>query len=232
MCRTSPRPSRGPHAKQFACFPPLDPAGPTARSLDRNGAICYLFAFEGFFGQASRTSGASRGGNVVLAEQQGLEVRETGSARGKSLFATRVFAAGDIIWELQGKMWDWDDVSLENVNCIQIGPRTYLMDGSGLQDFLNHSCDPSAGIRITGTEVTLVAIRDIRAGEEVTFDYSTTVDEDFYTLKNCRCGSPTCRGTIRDFKHLPRDLQEKYIALRIVPDYCIEAARTMRPARS
>jgi hypothetical protein len=71
---------------------------------------------------------------------------------------------------------------------------------------------------IDDTDVRLIAIRDISPGEQITFDYSTTMDEDDFEF-DCLCGSPKCRGRIRDFKHLPADLRHQYIKLRIVPEY-------------
>jgi len=48
----------------------------------------------------------------------------------------------------------------------------------GVDDFFNHSCDPNAGLQIDGQKVWLVAIKNITQGEEITWDYSTTMDED------------------------------------------------------
>jgi len=57
--------------------------------------------------------------------------------------------------------------------------------------YLNHSCDPNLGVR---GEITFVAMRDIRAGEELTHDWAMT-DEDDYSVK-CNCGAPDCRKTL------------------------------------
>ena len=66
--------------------------------------------------------------------------------------------------------------------------------------------------------MALFAVKDIETGQEITWDYSTTLDEDEWEL-DCACESAACRGRIRDFKHLPKNLQQKYISLGIVPDY-------------
>src|SRR5438128_8437825 len=57
--------------------------------------------------------------------------------------------------------------------------------------YSNHSCDANLGLR---GEITFVAMRDIRAGEELTHDWATTDNND-YSLK-CKCGAPNCRGTL------------------------------------
>lgn len=73
-------------------------------------------------------------------------------------------------------------------------------------DFFNHSCQPNAGIR---GHLMMVAMRDIKPGEEITYDYCMT-DADFDYSFTCACGQPGCRGVIRtsDWKKL--SLQKKY----------------------
>jgi hypothetical protein len=63
--------------------------------------------------------------------------------------------------------------------------------------FLNHSCEANAVLR----GLTLVALRDIAAGAEITFDYATTEYEMAEPFV-CGCGAPTCRGVIRGFAGL------------------------------
>jgi SET domain-containing protein len=58
-------------------------------------------------------------------------------------------------------------------------------------EMINHSCDPNAGIK---GQCVLVARRDIKAGEEITYDYETTDIEDMNF--KCNCGSRICRGRI------------------------------------
>ena len=99
---------------------------------------------------------------------------------------------------------------------LQIGPDLYIGASGGLDDFVNHSCDPNAGVRIEGTAAELFAIRDIAAGEEILFDYSTTLDEEDFTM-DCRCGSPSCRGRVGDGRDLPDDVWQRYLGLGITP---------------
>ena len=86
--------------------------------------------------------------------------------------------------------------------------------------FVNHSCDPNAGIR---NDENMVALRDIAAGEEVRFDYSTTMEEQSFTMQ-CLCGLPQCRHVIKDFSTLPQHLKERYLDLRIVMNFIQDAA--------
>ena len=75
-------------------------------------------------------------------------------------------------------------------------------------DYTNHSCDPNLWMK---DEVTLMARRDIEAGDELTADYMMwEANEEYKAVWQCNCGSPLCRRSItgRDWR-LP-ELQERY----------------------
>lgn len=71
--------------------------------------------------------------------------------------------------------------------------------------YINHSCSPNCGIK---GEITFVAIRDIKKGEEITTDYAFIDNED-YSFQ-CTCGADNCRGIITGYDWKIQDLQEKY----------------------
>jgi SET domain-containing protein len=60
--------------------------------------------------------------------------------------------------------------------------------------FINHSCSPNCQAELIHGRIWLLAIRDIRAGEEVTFDYGYDL-EDFRAYP-CACGAAECAGYI------------------------------------
>ena len=75
---------------------------------------------------------------------------------------------------------------------------------------VNHSCSPTCGFR---GQVTMVSMRDVSAGEQITFDYAMSdvgIDEEAWKDMKCLCGSSDCRGLIggNDWK-LP-ELRKKY----------------------
>ncbi len=116
------------------------------------------------------------------------------------------------------------DESTRN-NSIQIDKNTYLKDVDETIRFINHSCDPNGWIKITKNGVFLVALRDITEGEELTFDYSITMDEDNWEM-NCNCQSIKCRKRIQDFKYLSETIQQEYIKKRIVPKYVLSGLKS------
>lgn len=58
--------------------------------------------------------------------------------------------------------------------------------------FLNHSCEPNAEAEIHGDQIWILALRDIRVGEEITFNYS--YDLENYEDHPCACGAAQCVG--------------------------------------
>jgi hypothetical protein len=59
-------------------------------------------------------------------------------------------------------------------------------------DSINHSCEPNCGMR---NATTIVAMRDIAIGEELTFDYAMS-DASDYDEFDCNCGTSLCRGRV------------------------------------
>lgn len=160
----------------------------------------------------------------ILTSNLGLCVKETGKY-GKGVFAERDFTSKECVLEAQGVVLDWDDIefgSQEEDTAIQIGPEKYLvphpLDPAA---FINHSCDPNCGIKLINSRVLVVSIRDIRAGEEITYNYSTAMDSGNWRM-DCLCGSAQCRGLITDFKLLNPTIQTKYIRLGVVPEFILK----------
>ena len=152
-----------------------------------------------------------------------LIVKDTKNGRG--IFTNKNFKNGDKILEFHGKFFTYEKLptpynEVED-HYVQIGKNLYMGPSGGIDDFLNHSCDPNAGLKIDGRKVFLIAIKDISVGDEIVWDYSTTMDEDDWEM-DCECGSKNCRGRIRDFKYLPPNIQNKYLNLGIVPKYISE----------
>ncbi|MEN6395757.1 MAG: SET domain-containing protein [Methanoregula sp.] len=89
-----------------------------------------------------------------------------------------------------------------------LGPACDLAEDT---DFFNHSCDPNSGF---SGQIFLVAMRDIAAGEEITFDYAMTVSEsvgsDMVFRMDCACGSSQCRKTRTEQDWMLPNLQDRY----------------------
>ncbi len=60
--------------------------------------------------------------------------------------------------------------------------------------FINHSCAPNCWAEVDETVVWIIALRDIKAGEELSFNYGYDMED--YKDHICRCGANTCTGFI------------------------------------
>lgn len=91
---------------------------------------------------------------------------------------------------------------------IQVEEELYLvtLGDPEVSDFLNHSCDPTAGM---SGQIGVVALRDLAAGEEICIDYAMC-DGSAYDEFACGCGSPRCRGHVTGNDWQRPNLQARY----------------------
>jgi len=127
--------------------------------------------------------------------------------RGEGAFATRLIPASTRVATFRGApRWIWDIPEVLWPHTFQVDYDRYVLTRRNSVGWLiNHSCDPNCVI----SGRSIFAERDIRRGEELTFDYSTDVDWPGYSMV-CRCGSLNCRGVIRAYRFLPKGLKLRY----------------------
>ena len=151
-----------------------------------------------------------------------LQVLDTGK-KGLGIVALRDYFVGDQVVSYAGPRISYNswpaDASPDYA--IQISEEQYLDPRTGHTIFLaNHSCHPNAGMVCDGSTFVLKAIRHIQPGDEVTWDYSTTMDDGTWTMK-CLCGEPSCRKLVGDYKDLPHDVRAKYRQLGVVLNFLL-----------
>jgi uncharacterized protein len=81
-----------------------------------------------------------------------------------------------------------------------LGDGSIVIDGHGLAMFINHSCDPNCETSEEDECVVITAIRSIKAGEEITYDYCLYDGGDDEAI--CNCGARVCRGTMYSRKEV------------------------------
>ena len=156
-----------------------------------------------------------------------VEVRWNG--HGQGVFARESFGPGQPILALSGPVLSRVEMLAlgpDRAYSVQVGPDQFL-DTIPAGRYLNHSCDPNAGIM---NDRMLIALRPIEIGEEIRFDYSTTMNEDHWTVE-CVCGQPACRRVVLDFHHLPPITQNRYLQLGIVQRFIVGEVRRRSPTR-
>src|SRR5262245_64556073 len=138
---------------------------------------------------------------------------------GRGLFAGESIAPGTEILRFTGPVLTLREVRARGAaaaNALQIGIDRYLdLDEPGR--LVNHSCAPNAAVV---DDTRLVAICGIAPGEEIRFDYSTTIG-DGWTMP-CRCGAPECRGLVVAFQLLPEPIRRRYALLGQVQRFMLE----------
>ncbi len=122
----------------------------------------------------------------------------------KGLYANRDIKDGTKIIEYKGKIVTKkkveEDSKFDNDKAIYLFNlnRKYDLDGDfkfNTARLINHSCNPNCEVAGTGLKVWVYAIRDIKKGEELSYDYGFGYDE-YYKDFPCRCGSKNCVGYI------------------------------------
>lgn len=129
------------------------------------------------------------------------------SGTGEGLFAKVNFKRGDLIFTWEGVLKKGRFPCYVGSRWLQIEKFQWI---SPLRNnpgwYINHSCSPNSGIR---NSVKIVAMKNIRRGEEVTFDYSTSESENGWYLI-CHCENKDCRRIIRSYAFLCEELKYKY----------------------
>jgi len=127
---------------------------------------------------------------------------------GRGVFATRPIRKGARIIEYTGRRVLWssipDDQDETETYYFGLDNDKEVIDpsvGGNEARWINHSCDPNCEtIEDHRGRVFIKAIRSIRTGEELVYDYRMEVDvprtKEIEDEAPCDCGSPKCRGTL------------------------------------
>jgi SET domain-containing protein len=156
---------------------------------------------------------APRKGNRAPGSSSGrsrIQVRASG-VHGRGVYALADIRAGERIIEYKGERIDWDEALRRHPHDPAQPDHTFFfhleeggvidaaVDGNNAR-WINHACSPNCEAREEEGRVFIHALTDISPGEELFYDYGLIIDER-YTAKvkkrfECRCGSPSCRGTM------------------------------------
>ena len=134
-------------------------------------------------------------------------VRIDSSTEFHRIIAARDFEEGEVIYRMDPLIFPNDFSLVIELNGIRkwidnLVHTVSLGDGtrwfSYFDSFQNHSCDPNTKqVYLTDSMFEMVALRAIKAGEELTCNYES-FDQGFDgTSFQCKCGSANCRKTIK-----------------------------------
>ena len=120
-----------------------------------------------------------------------------------------LFAKGDInkgekVIEYKGRKFTHKQVEendrFDNSKAIYLFTlnERYVLDGdtkTNTAKYINHSCNPNCEVDIINGKIWIIAIKDIKKGDELSYDYGFGYDADFRQFP-CKCGSKNCCGYI------------------------------------
>jgi hypothetical protein len=131
------------------------------------------------------------------------EVWEDLNTRNKSLHATINFFPGDALCNFGAR----EILTTPNYLSVQIDNHQHILLEPLFLQYINHSCSPN--VYFDTSNMTIIALRKIKIGEEFTFFYPSTewsMDRKF----ECYCGTQECLGWIQGAAQLPLDILAKY----------------------
>jgi SET domain-containing protein len=153
---------------------------------------------------SSKANGKARGNGP-------LYVVRRSSIHGRGVFATRRIPKGERIVEYRGKRIPYSLASELYPDEEGVPTHTFLFEldddmvidagqGGNAARWINHSCAPNCEAVDDGGRIYIEAIRTIRRGEELGYDYNITLDERHTPSEKkrwpCLCGAKNCRRTL------------------------------------
>ncbi len=161
---------------------------------------------------AARTPAAHAAADAKLATTAGrrLQVRKSG-VHGKGVFALQPIKKGETIIEYTGETITWPEALRRHPHDPSQPDHTFYFHiddahvidgkvGGNASRWINHACAPNVEADDQSGQVFLLALRSIKPGEELFFDYGLVIEERYTpALKKrfeCRCGAKACRGTM------------------------------------
>ena len=148
-----------------------------------------------------------------------IQTRRSG-VHGKGVFALADLAEGETIIEYVGEVISWKEALRRHPHDPSNPNHTFYFHiddkhvidgkaGGNSSRWINHACKPNCEADEDSGRVFIKALRNIKAGEELFYDYGLIIDAK-YTKKllaeyPCWCGAKKCRGTLL----APKDKDDK-----------------------
>jgi D-alanine-D-alanine ligase len=192
---------------------------------------CSVFYADGFEGSADyilKHDGIGQAGFLRHIIAEGIArhkrkirpyVMKGNSIAGYGIYASRDLKQGDIIFKGEGraqriitkrfveKNWNEDEKLHFRRYAYPVSEELFILWDEDPSEWApqNHSCDPNT--EFDGLNV--MAIKDIRKGDELTLDYAQFLDENMEPFQ-CQCGAFNCRGLIMGVPENSLTAREKF----------------------
>jgi len=168
------------------------------------GSADYILKHDGF-GQANFLRQIISEGIARYQKKQKKYILKGNSMAGYGIYANQNIVVNDLIFNGEEKSqrittrrnidekWDVKEKEIFRRYAYPVSKNVFLLwddDPSGWAP-QNHSCEPNTAYK----GLNVIALRNIKKGEELTLDYASFLDENMEPFQ-CQCGSPKCRGLI------------------------------------
>ena len=180
-------------------------------------------------------------GSLVFRMDWKLEARDV-PVKGRGVFPGVAIPANQLVLKFEGPIFtketcpDFSEAiqGMQESGLLRPTVRTstfllavdinaWMHSSGGLDDLVNHSCNPNLGLFPLNGDLYLLSLRDIAAGEELSFDYSTSMVDEPWSM-DCCCGEKQCRGTIANFLDMKPEARAFYAERGVLPLHVLKAA--------
>ncbi|MBC7610343.1 MAG: SET domain-containing protein-lysine N-methyltransferase [Polaromonas sp.] len=145
-----------------------------------------------------------------VKDSRRIQTRRSG-VHGKGVYALQDLAEGETLIEYVGEVISWKEALRRHPHDPKDPNHTFYFhiddkhvidgkQGGNSSRWINHSCKPNCEADEDGGRVFIKTLRNIKAGEELFYDYGLIIDAR-HTKKllaeyPCWCGAKKCRGTL------------------------------------
>ena len=112
------------------------------------------------------------------------------SSAGLGLFATQPIKKNTYIMDYTGDLITNEEADERGGKYLFEINSKWTIDGKDRKHtarYVNHSCRPNCETRVSGKRVKIYAIKNIKEGEELTYDYGEEYFDDFIKPVGCKC---------------------------------------------
>ena len=112
------------------------------------------------------------------------------SSVGLGLYAAQPISRGALVVEYTGRLLPSEEAYRKGGKYLFEVNSRWIVDGSGRENisrYINHSCKPNCEPRTRGMRILIYALRAIRPGEELTYDYGKEYFDELIRPRGCRC---------------------------------------------
>jgi len=215
----APRPKYDRNSDPCGCKVDYASGGPCCNDMS-----CVLFACQEECRNNCEAGALCRNKRITKKEWKQVQVFDAG-LKGKGLRTLEPIQKGDLITEYVGRAirkgyLDMLFKRYRNERMLYImalDKDTYLdaRKRGGLARYINHSCEPNCIVnrwKVKGIlRAGIFALREIAAGEELSFDYKWDRKRGRAPTK-CHCLAPSCRGTLE----VPKSMEEDELERRLM----------------